>query len=404
MWGGFRVLSGRKNTMQRRKATAVQNLSSPEVVNYIKTAAPGEATNPFVAKRQFVFLLTLIVAGFFFWRTNLPGLSGEPPVSWVYDGSQAERHLVRLKSWDAVKKAFEVPLERREPFVIASHLTKDWPIFTEWGSMQALRRHVGENEALVSVGKAIEGSDEDSIEGHTIQSALDASLSSELGGPAFVGFRPTLDQWTGMKKLMETPEYFDDTRFLSCLGPDHMAEFYEVFNWKMYFMTQAGSGMHMHTDADRAHLYTIQLGGAKSWFLCRGNETDGVYSGEVDAFGYEDEREKFPKFAETQKRCYRTDLEEGEILYWHSDWWHQTHVDDNAASPSFSILSLFIDEDILLLKSKKTGKPIFNLAVAHQYGNKESANNDFSTKLSMCMKQWRDHLRRCWHPFCGILM
>ena len=306
---------------------------------------------------------------------------------------QTERHLARLHSWDEVRNAFEVPLERREPFVVASHLTKDWPIFEEWGSMEALNQRVGDIEALVSVGRAIEGSEDDTIEGHTIRSALGASLSGLLGGPAFVGFRPTLNLWSKMRQSLNIPKYFDDTRFLSCLGPRHMADFYEAFNWKMFFMSQAGAGMHMHTDADRAHLYTLQLGGSKSWFLCRGNETRGVYSGRVDAFALEN-GEKFPLFAETQPRCYRTDLAAGEILYWHSDWWHQTYVDKNATSPSFSILSLFIDEDIIRLTSPKTGKPVFDLMKSHQYKRKKSANLEFPKKLNTCMKNWRNKVHR----------
>jgi hypothetical protein len=337
---------------------------------------------------------------------SLRGAPGGTGKSWDDDGSlpkssQVERHIGRLHSWEDVRKAFEAPLERREPFVIASQLTKEWQIFQEWGSMQALKQRVGENEALVSVGRAIEGSEDDTIPGHTIQSALDASLSGELGQPAFVGFRPTLDQWTEMRQHLMTPEYFDDTRFLSCLGPQHMAEFYEAFNWKMFFMTQPGAGMHMHTDADRAHLYTLQLGGTKSWFLCRGNETRGVYSGRVDAFGLENAGERFPIFAQTQPRCYRTDLTTGEILYWHSDWWHQTYVGENATDPSFSILSLFIDEDILRLKSPKSGKPVFDLMRSHNY-NRKSDNREFPEKLSMCMKQWRNKVNR-WDMLVGFM-
>jgi hypothetical protein len=316
---------------------------------------------------------------------------------------QVEQHVRRLTSWDDVKAAYREPMDVRAPFIVDSVLTKKWPVFREWSSLERLAARFATVNARTARGSRI-GFDEKrgvqvcnpitapqelterlqkmgKIHTKTVHSNVRTAVDTVFAGqysyyssvskggdeeenkveakeeeepPAYIHWRLNDSHWEEARGLFgsEMPDFFDDARFLRCLDQPQRDLFKERYSWHQIIVSQQGSGIPLHFHGDHNHLWSLQLVGQKSWFICPPSVGPDLYHAMVDAFNdTQAARERFPRFFEdARESCYRVTAHPGEIIYWQSRWWHQTIIptEEKSETPSISLTACFIDEDVIL--------------------------------------------------------
>jgi len=115
-----------------------------------------------------------------------------------------------------------------------------------------------------------------------------------------------------------------------------LSHFYLTTHWQMLLLAEAKAGMFLHKDTLRSASWQLQLVGRKMWHLCSDANTPYLYkAGDVDMFSVDYDRYPLVLRAE----CYEVVLNEGEMLYYPSDFWHQTV---NLDTPSIAISSTLV--------------------------------------------------------------
>merc|ERR1712091_123143 len=106
-----------------------------------------------------------------------------------------------------------------------------------------------------------------------------------------------------------------------------------------------GTGMELHRDNLRNHVWGIQLSGTKSFTFCDPSMAH-VYKiagglGDSSPINVYDKnvRRDWPVFSESG-RCYQAELHQGDLVYWPSNWLHQSQ---NKKGLSIALSSMNID-------------------------------------------------------------
>lgn len=112
--------------------------------------------------------------------------------------------------------------------------------------------------------------------------------------------------------------------------------FYLSTHWQMLLMGEQGAGMFNHQDTLRTASWQLQLVGSKKWHLCGPEQSSFLYkAGDVDLFNPDYAR--FPLLKNAH--CFETTLHAGEMLYYPTEYWHQTM---NLETPSISLSSTLV--------------------------------------------------------------
>ena len=131
--------------------------------------------------------------------------------------------------------------------------------------------------------------------------------------------------WDKLRVLgMDLPPMFrtDDSWISACFpSPSLVDSFLVKTHWRMVLIGQRGAGMFNHKDTLQSTSFQAQVRGRKRWHLC-GSEQDGnMYkAGDVNAFSPDYER--FPNALGLD--CYDHVVEEGMMVYYPANYWHQT--------------------------------------------------------------------------------
>jgi hypothetical protein len=143
-----------------------------------------------------------------------------------------------------------------------------------------------------------------------------------------MGYMP--DNFVGDQSWLELGKCFTDA--------DTRGRFFKQSHWNMLLVGERGAGMFNHKDTLRIASYQVQLHGRKRWHLCRGSTEDRYMykAGDVNAFA--PDYEKYPLFKQAQ--CLQAEVGPGEILFYGTDWWHQTQ---NLDTPTISLSGSVID-------------------------------------------------------------
>ncbi len=121
------------------------------------------------------------------------------------------------------------------------------------------------------------------------------------------------------------------------LPPSHSSLFSFFFFFLFSLSPPQGAGMFNHQDVLRTASFQAQVLGSKRWHLCSPSQSRFLYgAGELDTF--DPDYNRFPLYA--QASCYEDVVEEGEVIFYPADWWHQT---ENVRAPSVALTTTVID-------------------------------------------------------------
>jgi hypothetical protein len=219
----------------------------------------------------------------------------------------------------------------------------------------------------------------------TLGEAIDA-IDAPLGfyDP---GSRGTYIQWNVRSRMWATlglnvtlPAAFTtDAAWLDeCfLSEETRDRFFIDTHWNMVLVGEEGAGMFNHMDTLRSASWQAQLRGTKRWHLCDVDQSPYVYgAGTVDVFD--------PDYAEypllLNATCYQDDVEEGDLVFYPKDYWHQTL---NLATPSVAFSGTLVtpeNTDTIsaeLAKDCSGGGRIFK------------RSEPMCAQLEACMARWK---------------
>jgi hypothetical protein len=124
--------------------------------------------------------------------------------------------------------------------------------------------------------------------------------------------------------------------------------FFKKSHWIMLLLGEKDSGMHNHKDDLRTASFQAQILGRKWWNLCppekissyNGSRSHDNSSGlsymyksaAIDTFSDRINYKKYPLFVNAT--CFQVVLQPGDIIYYPSDYWHQTR---NLDTPSLAL-------------------------------------------------------------------
>jgi len=210
------------------------------------------------------------------------------------------------------------------PFVITDVVTR-WGAIEKWNNVQYFERLVPEEIVDWYPNNLMKSDDHPILTGlHNAVNTMKRSLST----PAYIQMRFTTQ---GRKMLfgdidMETFPALLQSEWWSnkqgCLTSEEARDnWIRTTQWNMLLIGNKGAGMFMHPDGLNTGTWQAQVAGDKMWFLCSPDQAPYLYGpGVVDAF--KANLTRFPLFAHA--RCIHDVVKAGEILYYPSNWWHQT--------------------------------------------------------------------------------
>jgi len=121
----------------------------------------------------------------------------------------------------------------------------------------------------------------------------------------------TFQERDWIKLPIQLHDWFVNDFYTRCLTEDRMDEFFWKTHWKMILIGQPGAGMFWHKDATRSSSWHLHVTGRKWWRLC-----------------WED-------------RCFEEILGEGDVLFYPSNWFHETQCLD---MPTTTLASQILTE------------------------------------------------------------
>lgn len=250
-----------------------------------------------------------------------------------------------LKPWDDVTRYMSAP------FVLRGRV----PSWQGWGGWSLLCV-----EQVVSAMRnpfptvRIDGTGTDMFDTSLSTLVAEARAAKENGIVPIYGVL-TLDlaQRQEVWGNLGLPRALRDDLFLACLGRQDprgkiAADFMDDFLWSQIFVGAEGSGMQMHRDNLRTHVWSAQLEGEKQMVACKGSKGSSAKQRAtwqskfsdvalIDAFRPID-HEHFPDFVSAD--CVWAAAEPGDLLFWPSNWYHQTL---NANGTSIAVSGMALD-------------------------------------------------------------
>ncbi|GMI09319.1 hypothetical protein TrVE_jg747 [Triparma verrucosa] len=147
--------------------------------------------------------------------------------------------------------------------------------------------------------------------------------------PIYGALTLNLEQRNKVWGDLHLPPTLQDDDFMRCLGSKQLVDdFLGSFFWSQLFVGASGTGMEMHSDMIRTHVWTAQIEGEKQAVFCPPGS------------------KKFDAFSTTVPHDDRGDclwaaLQPGELLFWPSTWRHQTF---NSQGPSVAVSGMAVPE------------------------------------------------------------
>ncbi|GMI01874.1 hypothetical protein TrST_g10446 [Triparma strigata] len=138
----------------------------------------------------------------------------------------------------------------------------------------------------------------------------------------------SLEQRNKLWGNLYLPPTLQDDVFIECLGRKLADEFLSSFFWTQIFVGVEGTGMEMHKDTIRTHVWTAQLEGEKQAVFCPPG------SKKIEAFGE-------TLSTDGSNSCLWAALQPGELLFWPSNWLHQTL---NSIGPSVALSGMAVPD------------------------------------------------------------
>ena len=157
--------------------------------------------------------------------------------------------------------------------------------------------------------------------------------------PIYGALTLNLEQRNKVWGDLHLPPTLQDDEFMQCLGTEQLVDdFLGSFFWSQIFVGASGTGMEMHSDMIRTHVWTAQIQGEKQAVFCPPG------SKKFDAFS--------PTIPHHDKsNCLWATLQPGELLFWPSTWRHQTF---NAKGPSVAVSGMAVPEGELAKLFERT--------------------------------------------------
>ena len=231
-------------------------------------------------------------------------------------------------------------ISRNEPFVLRGLVTQ-WRGYEKF-SLDYFVEEFGESTAMTqqnnypTVKLDADNSDRPLME---LRKIVVSEGPREYDSPPMYGaLTLNLKQRNKIWRDIYLPASLQDSEFLECLGSERLVErFLGSFFWSQVFVGAPGTGMEMHSDMIRTHVWTAQLSGEKQAVFCPpGGKPFDAFSTNV------------PKVSEI---CLWTALQPGELLFWPSNWLHQTF---NSRGPSVAVSGMAIPEGALSKQFERT--------------------------------------------------
>ena len=126
------------------------------------------------------------------------------------------------------------------------------------------------------------------------------------------------------------PALHSSAPIFDCVGEEYGRRIAHDMSWAQLFVGAGGTGMVMHTDRAHAHVSMVQLKGPKQFVFC----PPGMAK-PFDAFPFaRSARSSQTKHTDgdtgdgmepCKPGCTSTQLNPGDLVYWPSWWWHQSH-------------------------------------------------------------------------------
>ena len=248
--------------------------------------------------------------------------------------------MARVMSWDGAREH----IDRDEPFIFDASLCKrDWRICSEetsWMSTEWLAKEFANRTTTMVSGTRFDQYRAD-YHGEPMQEAARQFFDDEAKGvPTYMTWTIDNARWKDLlhNHIKLPPVFYDRDLVEGCIGEEYVDEFIDNQFWHQIYAGTSGVGMKMHQDVYRTSLWGLQLSGYKRWYFCPPNQKSNVYDGNVDAFN--PDYEAHPQFRLAEPKCFDTLVKPGEILFWPSNWFHQTTVPDGG---SVNLLSVFLN-------------------------------------------------------------
>ena len=144
----------------------------------------------------------------------------------------------------------------------------------------------------------------------------------------------------GDSGVIRLPKTLDDRPFMKCMGPDDSSYFLQRLYWTQMFIANSKTGMQLHHDNLNTHVWGFQLQGVKEFVFCPPDSSAhlGVTLGiseESTLNAFDPDYTKYPDFKEA--KCVHAVLRPGDMVYWPSQWWHQSLIPEQETEVGLSV-------------------------------------------------------------------
>jgi hypothetical protein len=252
----------------------------------------------------------------------------------------------RLSAGD-LEKHPEVYLSGRVPFVITD-VMDDWPALKKWSTNYFMETYPKEIVDFYP-------NDLQNINHKPYLLSWEALLQEKNEGklfkhPQYMQWRVPLKTWEVLQKdYGQLPDFmYTEEKWLDkCMPPkpdplphpdawaqDNLAM---VMPLRVVTVGNAKSGMFNHADAFHTGVGHFQVVGRKKWHICSPKSTHLIY-GPGEIFTHEVDYNRHPLYAEAE--CGELITAPGEILYYPSEWWHNTLSLD---TETISVATRYVD-------------------------------------------------------------
>jgi hypothetical protein len=147
------------------------------------------------------------------------------------------------------------------------------------------------------------------------------------------------------------PAALDDGALMRCLGPRDHAKLLASYGWRALFVGPGAAavptGMPLHTDMLLTHTWSAQAAGEKSYRFCPPDAiSTAALRTMVAADGVTLNHSLFGAVSALvhSSSCLSARARRGELVYWPSEWWHESR--NTGAAPSISYSGMHVDDGI----------------------------------------------------------